>query len=78
MIILQSIIDSVRKLKSNSQLSLKTELETLTLVGVTEDFIKEHEQIIKGITKSKKIVFALTGTESLIKSDDSFQVIVKL
>lgn len=78
MIILQSIIDSVRKLKSNSQLSLKTELETLTLVGVTEDFIKEHEQIIKGITKSKKIVFALTGTESLIKLDDSFQVIVKL
>ena len=51
MITLLTLISQVRKLKTEHQLSLKTELSTLTIAGAEQrliEIIKHHEELIKG------------------------------
>ena len=54
-----SVINKVRKFKSENQLSLKTELSYLTLVGTDETLsqLKQQEQLIKGIAHAKELLF---------------------
>lgn len=49
------LIAQIRKLKTENQISLKTEIENLTIYSDIEDNLKEHEQLIKGITQAKNI-----------------------
>lgn len=59
-----TVIAHVRKLKSDNQLSLKAEFETLTFATTLENLpalqalIAQQEQLIKGITKAKNIACA--------------------
>lgn len=49
------IVDQVRKLKSNNQLSLNTEIDSLEIYCTKTDLlqkIRNNEQLIRGITKS--------------------------
>lgn len=60
MITLLMIVSQVRKLKSEHQLSLKTEVEKLTLVTSDhriEESIKRNEAIFKGVTHVKSIAY---------------------
>ncbi len=52
------VIATVRKLKTEQQLSLKTELQTLTLHESLNYIFADQENIIKGVTTAKKIVYA--------------------
>lgn len=57
--ILQAI-NQIRKLKSDNQLSLKTELATLTVHSANSDamaVIKQHEALIKGIAQAHTVVY---------------------
>lgn len=53
------LVGAVRKLKSESQLSLKADLQTLTLHGDQKilDGLKELERVIIGITKAGSIAY---------------------
>lgn len=60
-----TIVDKVRKLKSEKQLSLKTELKKLEVCGADQavlDALKTQELLISGITKAAVIEF-LAKTE---------------
>lgn len=62
-----SLISKVRKLKSEQKLSLKTELETLNIFSTNElllDNIKKQEQLFKGITQAKDIIYIKKETEA--------------
>ena len=53
-------ITQVRKLKTQHQLSLKTELDTLTLCAVKEtdlNLLKPYEQLIKGASRAQNIEY---------------------
>ena len=52
------VITTVRKLKTEQQLSLKTELQTLTLHESLNYIFADQENIIKGVTTAKSIVYA--------------------
>jgi valyl-tRNA synthetase len=55
-----AIIGAVRKLKSEQQLSLKTELHELRISSKNVQSIerlKEHLQLIKGVTQAQLITF---------------------
>ena len=52
------VISTVRKLKTEQQLSLKTELETLTLHESLNYIFADQENIIKGVTTAKEIKYA--------------------
>lgn len=55
-----SAITQVRKLKTQQQLSLKTELATLTLCAENErdlNILKHHEQLIKGASRATNIEY---------------------
>jgi valyl-tRNA synthetase len=54
------IISSVRKLKSENAISLKTEIKELKIFGPDEailEMLKTQEKIITGVTKAKSITF---------------------
>ena len=54
------IISTIRKLKTEQQLSLKTELESLTLYHTEQhqlDRIKEFEKLLRGITHAQVIQY---------------------
>lgn len=54
------IVGQVRKLKTEHQLSLRTELATLTIGNVNSDvqkILQMQEQLIKGATKSHKLCY---------------------
>lgn len=60
MVALLTLISQVRKLKSEHQLSLKTELATLTIVNLDNNMretIRKHEELIKGITRAHTIAY---------------------
>ena len=62
------IVSQVRKLKSENAISLKTELEELSVYGKDQtllDALREQEEILCGVTKAKRINFIV---ESLDKS----------
>jgi valyl-tRNA synthetase len=64
---LLDLVTHIRKLKTEHQLSLKTELASLTVYTdlKTATQIKEHEQLFKGITNAQTIVYK---TEKIKKS----------
>jgi len=69
------IISSCRKIKTENQLSLKVELESLNIYSEDKDVlekIKEEQQLMAGITKAKEINFLNKKLESsnLEKTDD--------
>lgn len=75
------ITATVRKLKTEQQLSLKTELEILTIncqtIKPTE--IAPHAQIIRGITQAKELKYSLDlGESSLMKNQDQYQATVTI
>jgi valyl-tRNA synthetase len=61
----------VRKLKTEKQLSLKTELESLTIycLNLSSEQIKPHEQLIKGITQAKNILYLNHAGQNLLTSE---------
>jgi len=62
-----SLISEVRRLKTEQKLSLKTEIEELTIVCTDNkliESIKECEQLIKGVTQAKQINFSKDIIES--------------
>jgi len=52
-----NLISEVRKLKTESQLSLKTEIEDLEIYGIGLNDLKSLEQLIKGVTQAKNIKY---------------------
>jgi valyl-tRNA synthetase len=68
-----AVITEVRKLKSEHQLSLKTELESLTICA-PEDVIskiKTSESLIKGVSQAKAIIFTTEKQERALLQKDS-------
>lgn len=68
--ILLSIIGSVRKLKTNAQLSLRTDIEVLTICGldvISKTIVEQNECLIKGVCKSKTIVLSKQDHQSKIE-----------
>ncbi len=62
-----AIVSSVRKLKSEKQLSLKVELATLTIFARDAKLapaLKAHEQLIKGVTQAKEVKYEVGVFES--------------
>lgn len=80
--LLQTIIDAARKLKTNNQLSLKTEIENLTIYNVDQKFIEEHFKIITGITKAKNIIVNEAANEKiadeLVKNGETYVMHINL
>lgn len=72
------ITANVRKLKTEHQLSLKTEIEILTINcnSVKPEDIKPHEQIIKGITQAKEIKYCDKGQSILINEDEKYSATI--
>jgi len=73
------LVGCVRKLKTEQQLSLKTELAELEIVcadKVREQKIREHEQLLKGATAAQKIMCVMSseGEQKLVleKIQDSY------
>ena len=75
---LQQVIDKVRKLKSDNQLSLKTELTQLNISNISDDFLKEHENIIKGITKATNIAVTKSTVDSLENIDNNYTATISV
>jgi len=60
MLIILQVVSHVRKLKTAAQLSLKTELATLTICSITQtqiDQINDLVALLKGVCKAQNIVF---------------------
>lgn len=69
------IIGTVRKLKTEKQLSLKADISTLTIYGAPalHEQLKKHEQLIKGSTRAQNIVYETsTRNENSIEQDGEF------
>lgn len=64
------IISSVRKLKSEHQLSLKVELQTLIIDQELQYIVHPQENIIKGVTTAKNIEYAPVQTVQLLQEND--------
>lgn len=66
-----AITAQVRKLKTEQQLSLKTELATLTIYGVniTHDQVMPHSQLIKGITQAQEIKYVNQAGDTILNSE---------
>ncbi|MBN1549293.1 valine--tRNA ligase [Candidatus Babeliales bacterium] len=72
MLHLLAVIDAVRRLKTEQQLSLKTPLKTLTLVIENQDVLpvfQQNEATLFGVTQAETITYASTGTTEMIKHD---------
>jgi valyl-tRNA synthetase len=68
------IIAAVRKLKSESNLSLKAEITTLALVGNTATLFQDYEALLRGITGAQEISYQSGVIESaqLVQEDQSW------
>lgn len=81
MIKILEILNQVRKLKTEHQLSLKSPLENLTII-TTKDLqkkLKEHENIVKGVTHAKNINYDLQEKETqLIKNNGVYKAIISI
>ena len=79
---LQSIVDAVRKLKTNNQLSLKTEIENLIITNTNQKFIDEHFKVISGITKAKNILVKEATSkiiaDDLVKKGETYDMHINL
>lgn len=72
--VLIEIASNVRKLKTEQQLSLKTELKQLEITASYQailDQLKQEEQLIKGVTQARTIIYSLgVGSSSSLKKID--------
>lgn len=71
--IILALLSAVRKLKTEKQLSLKTEVEKLVVFGQSEDLlavIQEHEQLVRGSTKGQLIVYKIGAKEPALEMVD--------
>ena len=77
-----AVITTVRKLKTEHQLSLKTSLSDLVISGSPEmlNTIKPHEQLIKGITQAERVTYSdkVTGEQKLEAAGDQWIAHVEL
>ncbi len=78
-----NIVGTVRKLKSEKQLSLKTELVSVEICSTHSDVLntlQSQEQLIAGICKAAKVVYSSTMCDesALIESADGLIARVKL
>jgi len=77
---LLAIVDAIRKLKSTHQLSLKTDIATLTVHTHTEQLkiaLQDHIQLLKGVTCSHGVQFVTdTGTTQLVERDGAWHASV--
>jgi hypothetical protein len=71
-----SIINQVRKLKSEHQLSLKTDITKLAIYVHNPELLKQlenHHVFISGITRALEIVFSDKGGKTeLVKDSELF------
>lgn len=77
------IVSNVRKLKSESQISLKTEVEVLTIDSESKDFlnqIKGQEDLLRGITHAKDIAykFGTINQSTINKINDKWFINIKM
>lgn len=72
------LIATVRKLKTEQQLSLKTELQTLTIDEDLRYIIAEQENIIKGVTTAKNIAYGKTTSSQLIQDGETWSATIKI
>lgn len=77
---LLEVISSVRKLKTEQQLSLKTEIGQLTIGcdDATKQLISNHEAIIKGVTKTRALAFADVAATTIAQSEDQWNINLSL
>lgn len=78
-----TVVNQVRKLKSENHLSLKTEIKVLTIVlnkPEAQALLEQHNTLIMGITKSLAITYQnTTGTESTLENTpEGFIAIIKI
>ncbi len=72
------IIATIRKLKSEHQLSLKTELITLTLDESLNYIFADQEAIIKGVTTAQKIVYGSPQASQLVETEQGWTASIEL
>jgi valyl-tRNA synthetase len=77
-----AVVSAVRKLKSEHQLSLKTDLAKLIIYNPDQkiiDAIKTQQTLISGITKAQAIEYTATdlAESSLVKQDEMYVAQVK-
>ncbi|MBU4269366.1 valine--tRNA ligase [Candidatus Dependentiae bacterium] len=77
------LISQVRKFKTENQLSLKTELESLNINSKDKELlelIKREDVLLKGITKAKEIIFSNNAFEKsgLNKIDEKVYIEINL
>jgi valyl-tRNA synthetase len=65
-----SMIAQIRKLKSEHQLSLKTELTTLSLHDSLQYIFQDQANIIKGVTNAKEILYCSYVLENKITENN--------
>ncbi len=67
-----TVITNIRRLKSENQLSLKTELEVLTIHCNADlaQTLSQHEQLIKGISHAKSITYSHATGISILKLEN--------
>lgn len=66
-LVVVDIIKQVRKLATQQQLSLKTNLESLTIAAIDQQEIaslKEHEQLIKGAAHAQAVAYVVDATRA--------------
>lgn len=82
MSLILNVISQVRKLKTTAQLSLKTELTSMTIYGATDQnrtVLTQQENIIKGVCKATKIIFSTTDNATILTQEqDSWQAHVNI
>ncbi len=76
---INEVVNTVRKLKTSKQLSLKTPLGELML-SIPDSIrtqLKVHEQLIKGVTQAATITYTSQQTETAImEKDGSWHAII--
>jgi len=78
-----AIVEQVRKLKTEKQLSLKVELARLEIVTDNIDAqyaLREQEQLLKGVTQAREIVFVSStfSTADMTERDGAWYAVVGL
>lgn len=71
------VVSAVRKLKSEHQLSLKTEVAKLEINcdPILAKQLKPHEQLIKGVTQAKEIIYQNSNVSMALTSQDGNYII---
>lgn len=77
-----AVVAAVRKLKSEKQISLKTELKNLIIYGdsAVQVLLAQQETLLKGVTKSANIQFStdVLETEHMTQDEELFTAHVKV